>query len=51
MMAKYKSGMIKGWKPYIFKIANATHIQCLDPKSSVSLCTFCEGHEQAVYNV
>lgn len=37
MMAKYKSGVIKGWKPFIFKIANTTHIRCLDPKSSVSL--------------
>ena len=30
MMAKYRSGMIKGWKPYIFKIANNTYIQYLD---------------------
>ena len=30
MMAKYKSGMRKGWKTYIFKISNNTHIQYLD---------------------
>ena len=30
MMAKYKSGMRKGWKTYIFKISNKTHIQYLD---------------------
>ena len=34
MMAKYRSGMIKGWKPYIFKISNSTHLQYLD-KSTV----------------
>ena len=35
MMAKYKSGMRRGWKPYIFKMTNNTHIQYLDPKTSV----------------
>ena len=35
MMAKYKSGVRRGWKPYIFKITNNTHLQYLDPKTSV----------------
>ena len=35
MMAKYKSGVRRGWKPYVFKITNNTHLQYLDPKTSV----------------